>query len=284
MSRTLKNILSFTAIVSLLIIFSLIGVKIIEKNDMLNINRPIAGNDTMGIDSATTDGGIGSSDVSPTTPVTDETSPSESASDSAPGSGGAKFTNVSPEYFDDALFIGDSRTVGLREYGSIKNATFFASTGMDIYKIYSIKVNIGKQGKIDLITLLKSNKYSKVYIMLGINELGYNFNTTFKKYSELIDIIKQYQPGAIIYVQANMHVSESRSASDNIFNNTNINTFNHMLASLADNKSIFYLDVNPLFDDANGNLRADYTYDDTHILGKHYKTWTDWIAKNAIVK
>lgn len=195
-----------------------------------------------------------------------------------------KFIKVSPEYFDDALFIGDSRTVGLMEYGSIKNATFFASIGMDIYNIYSTKVNVGKQGKIDLMSLLKNNRYSKVYIMLGINELGYNFDCTIKKYSQLIDTIKSCQPGVIIYVEANMHVSESRSASDNIFNNTNINKFNHLLALLAESKNAYYLDVNPLFDDSNGNLRADYTYDNTHVLGKHYKTWTDWIAENAIAK
>lgn len=221
-------------------------------------------------------------------PPTDITSPSNNNSnsnnESAPNNNSNKFTKVPPEYFDDALFIGDSRTVGLMEYGSIKNATFFASTGMDIYKIYSTKVNVGKQGKIDLMSLLENNKYSKVYIMLGINELGYNFDNTIKKYSELIDTIRSCQPGAIIYIEANMHVSGSRSASDSIFNNANINKFNHMLASLADTKNAYYLDVNPLFDDANGNLREDYTYDNTHVLGKHYKTWTDWIAENAAAK
>lgn len=221
-------------------------------------------------------------------PPTDITSPSNNNSDanneSAPNNNSNKFTKVPPEYFDDALFIGDSRTVGLMEYGSIKNATFFASTGMDIYKIYSTKVNVGKQGKIDLMSLLENNKYSKVYIMLGINELGYNFDNTIKKYSELIDTIRSCQPDAIIYIESNMHVSGSRSASDSIFNNANINKFNHMLASLADTKNAYYLDVNPLFDDANGNLREDYTYDNTHVLGKHYKTWTDWIAENAVAK
>lgn len=31
---------------------------------------------------------------------------------------------VGYEYFNDALFIGDSRTVGLMEYGNIQNAAF----------------------------------------------------------------------------------------------------------------------------------------------------------------
>ena len=120
--------------------------------------------------------------------------------------------------------------------------------------------------------------------MLGINELGYDSDATFRKYTALIDTIKVHQPDAIIYIQANMHVSAKRSASDDVFNNHNINAFNNKVSGLADNSTIFYLDVNPLFDDNNGNLRADYTNDDTHVLGKYYKIWTDWIASNAVVR
>lgn len=302
MSTPLKNILRFSAIAALFTIFCLIGVRIIKNEDWLNIKRPIAGKDNINL----SENGRGSLTL-PTLPqIPDNTqkiddndtaqNPTENNAEQKPAVSDAQpsntsdssdsnqFTKVLPEYFDDALFIGDSRTVGLKEYGSIKNATFFASTGMDIYNIYSTKINVGKQGKIDLMSLLKNNRYSKVYIMLGINELGYNFDDTIKKYSELIDTIRSCQPDAIIYIEANMHVSGSRSASDSIFNNSNINKFNHMLASLADTKNAYYLDVNPLFDDANGNLSTEYTYDNTHVLGKHYKTWTDWISENAIEK
>lgn len=319
MKTLYKNMLRFTAIAALFIIFSLIGVRITKNDSWLNIKRPIAGNDKTNTDhDLTFDENPGSNDSATdntsSSPSPDNTLPSKdndnvpdssNAANNSSSSGnssaannnpsgsaippsaspGTKFTKVPAEYFDDALFIGDSRTVGLKEYGSaIKNATFFASTGMDIYQIYSVKINVGKLGKTDLMSLLKNNNYSKVYIMLGINELGYTFNNTIKKYSELIDIIRATQPGVIIYVAANMHVSASRSASDNIFNNTNINNFNNMLVKLAENKNAYYLDVNPLFDDADGNLRADYTHDNTHVLGKHYKTWADWITENAIAK
>ena len=35
-----------------------------------------------------------------------------------------EMTTVDADYFDDALMIGDSRTVGLKEYGTLGNATF----------------------------------------------------------------------------------------------------------------------------------------------------------------
>ncbi len=283
MNKSIKNTLSYAAIVVLLIVFALIGVKLINK-DYKPIETDWAAETNTTCDetdsAAKTEPQTETETVTETTPV----EPDEPSTTDGDSNSDAVFTSVPPEYFDDALFIGDSRTVGLMEYGSIKNATFFANTGMDIYKIYNQKINVGNQGKTDLISLLENNKYSKVYVMLGINELGCNFNTTLKKYSELIDTIKSLQPKAIIYIQANMHVSESRSASDDVFNNDNINNFNSNIATLADNITTFYIDVNPLFDDENGNLRADYTHDNTHVLGKHYKTWTDWIASNAVVK
>ena len=50
------------------------------------------------------------------------------------------FITSDSSYFDDALFIGDSRTVGLCEYGTLKNADYFASTGMSVYKLWNEKI------------------------------------------------------------------------------------------------------------------------------------------------
>lgn len=45
------------------------------------------------------------------------------------------------------------------------------------------------------------------------------------------------------------------------------------------NTAASYLDVNPVFDDENGNLRADYSTDGSHILGKYYSVWVDWLKE-----
>ena len=42
--------------------------------------------------------------------------------------------------------------------------------------------------------LLDNQKYDKVYIMLGINEMGYNFEKIIEKYQELIQFIKEKEP------------------------------------------------------------------------------------------
>ena len=195
-----------------------------------------------------------------------------------------KFRKAPQGYFDDALFIGDSRTVGLKEYGNIDGADFFATEGMSVYSIYTEYVNVGNSGAVSFKTLIQSKKYGKVYIMLGINEIGYRLTDTAAKFEKLVNTIKKYQPDAIIYIEANLHVSSKLSKTDKIFNNSRISNYNNLLAEIADNRSIFYIDANEIFDDKDGGLGAEYTSDNIHIMGKYYSDWGAWIAERVIVR
>ena len=193
----------------------------------------------------------------------------------------AATADSSSDYFSDALFIGDSRTVGMASYAPIDGATYFATVGLSTYKIDSAVSEVpGTEGK-TFSQVLSAKKYGKVYIMLGINELGNDFNATMQHYRAIIDRVKKEQPTAIIILEANLHVAYSRSATDAVVNNSVINNFNDALKAMADNQKIFYLDVNPVFDDDNGCLAADYTSDGTHPYAKHYLTWADWLRNNT---
>lgn len=192
------------------------------------------------------------------------------------------FVTVDDSYFKDALFIGDSRTVGIKEYGKLKEATYFCDTGMSIYNIYSRKVSISGVGKVDLKKLLSTKQYGKVYIMLGINEIGYPLDNSVKKFREVVQYIQEAQPNAIIVIQANLHVSKAKSDTDSTFNNKRIDKYNSKLASIADSKRVFYIDANGIFDDGKGNLKAETTFDNVHIYAKYYVEWTKYIKEHAI--
>ena len=190
---------------------------------------------------------------------------------------------VEPSYFDDALFIGDSRTVGIQLYGVLTGADFFCNTGMSIYSLRKANIEIDGVGKIGISDLLKTKTYGKVYVMLGINEISYSFNGTVKKYKALLDEIRETQPDADIYIQANLHVTKERSDKDQYVNNPNLDKFNNAIAQFADNKTIFYIDPNEYFDDAEGNLSTEYCSDASHIRTKYYKEWSKWICTQVFV-
>lgn len=193
------------------------------------------------------------------------------------------FEKVEDSYFKDALFIGDSRTVGIKEYGKLKQATYFCDTGMSIYNIYSKKLSVSGVGKVDIKKLLSTKKYGKIYIMLGINEIGNSLDTNTKKFKEVIQYIRKAQPDAIIVIQANLHVTKQKSDAGETFSNKRIDKYNKRLSKIADNNKIFYLDANEIFDDENGNMKKVYTGDNVHLYAKYYVNWTNYIKEHAVV-
>lgn len=185
-------------------------------------------------------------------------------------------------YFDDALFIGDSRTVGMYQYGDLGNAVVLADTGMSVYKLLGKEFTLSDGSKTTLEDLLSGRSFQKIYLMLGINELGYDFDQTARKYAGIVDKIRELQPQAILFIQANLHITSSKSAKSDIYNNENINRLNDSMKAIAEERNLMYLDVNPLFDDGEGNLSPEYTVDESHVLGKYYKDWVDWLLGNAV--
>lgn len=189
-------------------------------------------------------------------------------------------------YFSHSLFIGDSRTEGLRLYGGVKDADFFSKTSMSIYSLPKDRLEVTGMGKKTIAQVLDAKKYQTIYIMLGINEVGSNKNTTVSRYRTFIDEVRQKQPDATVVVCANLHVSKAKSdasvKSGSSITNKNIDTLNGMLAELADGDKIRYLDVNPQFDDANGALDASRTGDGVHMKAKYYPQWMAWIAEQKI--
>jgi len=187
-------------------------------------------------------------------------------------------------YFDDALFIGDSRTVGLYEYGGLGNAEVFADSGMSIYKVFNEEFALRSGETVTLNEALSTKDFGKIYIMLGINELGYDFEQTVERFSEAVDTILTAQPQAYIFIQANLHITKEKSEKSEYFTNSNIDRYNEAISKLADNEQIFYLDVNPLYDDEQGCLSKEFTADHAHIKGKHYTEGVDFILQNAVRK
>ncbi len=177
----------------------------------------------------------------------------------------------------DSLFIGDSRTVGLMEYAGLSDADFFCNVGMSVYNINKKPVSVPNIGKVTFTELISEKKYGKIYIMLGVNEIGYETKTTLSKYSELISLIMKNQPDATVFIEANLHVSKTRSDRDKTVNNAAIDRLNAELKKLADGKTVFYLDANTVFDDGTGNLPSDKTEDGTHLYAKYYAEWGRWI-------
>lgn len=183
------------------------------------------------------------------------------------------------EYFDNTLFIGDSRTAGLRQFGYFETADFFATPGLSVYSLPQTKVDVEGYEKIKLEELLVEKEYDRIYVMLGMNELGYRFPQTVERYRDFIEDLQDQEPCAQLILCANLHVTSTRSNNDKFFNNANIDKMNEEIRILAEEKELIFLDINELFDNEAGELSKEVASDDLHVTVENYIRWCDWIVE-----
>ena len=170
------------------------------------------------------------------------------------------------------------------DYAGLGNATYFTKNGLTV-KDAMEKSFIELDGKkVTLAEALGTRQFGKVYILLGINEIGaYTAADWAAQYKSLLDLVREKQPDAVIFIQSIFHTTQKKSDSS-YFKNEVINERNAAIAQLADGKTIFYLDLNPLFDDENGALRADYSGDGVHVRAPYYVQWRDHLYQFGVVK
>ena len=274
MKKTTLNILSLF-VIAVLLVFSFASCKSSKQCDSSYNNETRSDNLSAEYNNETRNDNLSAEPPSSSTPSesSDNGTDTETNEPEAP--------DVPPASMADALFIGDSRTVGMMEYAGLTEANYFCSIGMNVFNIKKNRVSVPSVGKVTLEELLSNKKYGKIYIMLGINELGYDFQSIINKYGDLLDFVNGKQPNAAIFIQANLHVSKKRSDSDKYINNKNIDRLNSELSKSANGKSTFYIDANPLFDDKDGNLSLDKTSDNAHLYARYYTEWGEWICKET---
>lgn len=185
-------------------------------------------------------------------------------------------------YLDDVLFIGDSRTATLQQYAGWDNATFYVKNGLTIWNVLEAKIAECEGELVTVDEALQKVKFGKIYIMLGINELGRGTPDTFaEEFGRVIERLKELQPDAVIVMEAIMHVTEAKDAEETYINNAEIDARNAKLKELADAQGVYWLDVNPVTDDGEtGKLVEDYSFDGVHLKVKYIDIWKDFILEN----
>lgn len=193
----------------------------------------------------------------------------------------SRFTQVDASYFDDAVFIGDSHTDGFMDYAGLPNAHYLCHTGLTVWSAAEDAAFPGGQ---TLAQALSGKHYGKIYMMLGINELGTGSAERWAaQYKVLLEQVRSLQPDAIVFLQAIFHTTQEKSDST-FYTNSTINARNAELQKLADGENVFFIDCNPIFDDAGGALRADYSGDGVHVKAAYYPLWRDYLFRFGVVR
>lgn len=188
-------------------------------------------------------------------------------------------------WFDDAVFVGNSRTQGLLLYTGI-SAKSYADVGLTVETVFTSEVFTDPddpENKVTAAEALQKGDYTKVYLMFGINELGWQSQDAFlNKYASLIDTIQESHPDVQIYVQSILPVCESKITGKSYLTNARISSFNTRLQEMAKEQEVFYLDVASAVADESGALPADASTDGIHMQKDGCLIWEEYLLTHCV--
>lgn len=206
----------------------------------------------------------------------------------------AESASVDKSYFDDAVFIGDSISKGLKVYGVLPPGNVIADQNVGIPTIAANKPaymnTAGKKITLDQALNSLSFKPTKVYVMLGLNGLPYYSNSDhIPYYYTVIQYLKTKYPNATIYVEsvtpitAGAEVAYAKKKQD--FTNKKILEFNELIKQMCVDEKVFYLNVKDVLVDEKGELKANIaSTDGFHFIKAGHEAVYQYFKTHTVPK
>ena len=193
---------------------------------------------------------------------------------------------VDNSYFADAAFVGDSRTDGFMLYSGVGCGKNLTSNGLSIFKLAEKKVlTIGGE-QYTLLEALALEEYGKVYLSLGVNELGYNNDKGYyEKFCAAVDEVRRVQPNAVIYIQSLIPVNEAQylaATGHDYLTNDHLRIYNQLMQQVAEEKKVAYVNVYEAFADENGSLPEGDSRDGVHLYKESCQRWLEYLRTHTV--
>ena len=192
---------------------------------------------------------------------------------------------LSSSYFDDALFVGDSITEGIKLYDVMNNATVLSSTGVNLDSLYTkAAITLADGSKVPILEASKSYSPGKIYLMMGVNSLLSDEESFRAAYARVVDTLVSQHPDAVFYIQSILPVTANYEKRQNaVADNAKIDRYNAILKELAAEKQVYYLDVAEAFKDADGCLPDSASpKDGIHFGSSWYRKWFDYLRTHGV--
>ena len=206
---------------------------------------------------------------------------------------------VDAEWFNDAVFVGDSVTLKLSYYaedGALGKADFLCAGSLGYNNAL---MDIDEEGNVH--PTYQGEKYTvdegiskigkkKVFIMLGMNDIGlYGVDGAIDGMKKLTERILDKTPDATLYFQSVTPMVEGNTLGS--LTNESIAEFDKQLRAVCKEKGYKYLNVASAVSDGNGNLIYDYcgdppTEDNPDAMGLHFtdtgcQKWVDYLCTHV---
>ena len=146
-------------------------------------------------------------------------------------------------------------------------------------------------GLLKRLYLFDSTRPETIFVMIGINDLlhGVDNRIIIANQRRIISQLRTVHPGSQIVVQSILpHSGESANweGRDRLLqlSNSRIRKVNRSLKASADAEGAFYLNLYPLFTDAQGFLRSELSTDGLHLNDEGYQVWSTAIKMYSKIR
>lgn len=177
-----------------------------------------------------------------------------------------------PNSSKDIIFLGNSITAGI-DWMELLGRTDVRNRGI------SGDITFGVLERLREVT---DGKPSKVFILIGINDISRNIpdSVIVGNYQKIIQRIEKESPSTRIFFQTLLPVNNEFTQFKNHYNkDEHILYVNEELKKLAAKYKVGLIDIYPHFLNADKKLDKKYTIDGLHLNAEGYEVWKDILMK-----
>jgi lysophospholipase L1-like esterase len=125
-------------------------------------------------------------------------------------------------------------------------------------------------------------KPKKLFLLIGINDLSRRFPEALilQNYERLVRRVKQQSPKTRLYVQSVLPLRDEMLKPDYLKGlNPAVTSLNTQLQALAKRHKLPYINLHPVFADASGQLKKEYSLDGIHVTDSAYPVWVQYLKE-----
>lgn len=190
------------------------------------------------------------------------------------------------EYINETLFIGDSNTVRMMNYGITSLENTLAVVGMGIQSVKTLQCVqfSGYSSPITMVEAVKLMQPSRIIITFGTNNAnGMEVDDFVKKYKEALDALKAVDSDVDILINSIPPISEKNSYPT--LSQNSIDRFNNALIVLAKDNGYKYIDsASVMKDSSTGYAKKGFTVGDgIHISEDGFAAMFTYIRTHSHV-
>lgn len=197
---------------------------------------------------------------------------------------------VDVEYFDDAIFMGDSLADGFKDYAawmSLKGRDTLYLTQRSMtprsFLQPGAKVDAGDAGVVDVWSTIADRQPGKMYITLGTNALMAMDPADFiESYYQLVAKIRETSPATAIYITTIPPTSSAYAAKEDRLSKERIQQANELIAKMCREENLALINLYDVVMGADGYLNEEINSDGIHMTPEGYKMWLNYLIEHTV--